>query len=78
MSEYGWKIFCFIRLESDGHFARAAAIALFNLELRKAIEVLSRGASSKNYKGMKHVSLFLLSKQWFNKSKYLEFWNLKV
>lgn len=39
------------RLENEGHFARAAAIALFNLELRKAIEVLSRGASSKNYKG---------------------------
>ncbi|PSN33611.1 WD repeat-containing protein mio [Blattella germanica] len=36
------------RLEADGSHARAAAIAVFNLKLRKAIEILNRGAVSQN------------------------------
>ena len=36
------------RLESEGSYARAAAIAVFNLKLRKAIEILNRGAASQN------------------------------
>lgn len=49
-------IFNSYRLENDGHFARAAAVALFNLELRKAIEILSKGACSRNYKGSFYIS----------------------
>jgi len=36
------------RLESEGSYARAAAIAVFNLKLWKAIEILNRGAASQN------------------------------
>jgi len=36
------------RLESEGSYARAAAIAVFNMKLRKAIEILNRGAVSQN------------------------------
>ncbi|GFG38305.1 hypothetical protein Cfor_12188 [Coptotermes formosanus] len=36
------------RLESEGFYARAAAIAVFNMKLRKAIEILNRGAASRN------------------------------
>ncbi|PNF34608.1 WD repeat-containing protein mio [Cryptotermes secundus] len=36
------------RLECEGSYARAAAIAVFNLKLRKAIEILNRGAVSQN------------------------------
>jgi hypothetical protein len=36
------------RLESEGSYARAAAIAVFNMKLRKAIEILNRGAASQN------------------------------
>jgi len=36
------------RLESEGSYARAAAIAVFNLKLRKAIDILKRGAASQN------------------------------
>lgn len=32
------------QLESDGHYSRAAAIAVFNLKLRQAVEILRRGA----------------------------------
>ncbi|KAF8781655.1 GATOR complex protein MIOS like protein [Argiope bruennichi] len=39
------------RLEIDGQFSRAATIAVFNLEMRKAIRILSKGASSRNYRG---------------------------
>jgi hypothetical protein len=35
-------------LESDGSYARAAAIAVFNMKLRKAIDILNRGAVSQN------------------------------
>jgi hypothetical protein len=35
-------------LESEGYYARAAAIAVFNMKLRKAIEILNRGAASQN------------------------------
>ncbi|XP_070565047.1 GATOR2 complex protein MIOS-like [Ptychodera flava] len=35
-------------LEEDEEYERAAAIALFNLKLRKTIEILKRGASSSN------------------------------
>lgn len=32
------------RLETDGDYPRAAAIAVFNLRLRLAIDILNRGA----------------------------------
>ena len=35
-------------LEAEGSYARAAAIAVFNLKLRKAIEILNRGAATQN------------------------------
>lgn len=31
------------RLELEGRFSRAAAVAIFNLKLREAIEILNRG-----------------------------------
>ncbi|CAL1286700.1 unnamed protein product [Larinioides sclopetarius] len=39
------------RLEADGQFSRAATIAVFNVELRKAIRILSKGATSRSYRG---------------------------
>jgi hypothetical protein len=36
------------RLECEGSYARAAAIAVFNMKLRKAIDILNRGALSQN------------------------------
>ncbi|GBM89755.1 GATOR complex protein MIOS-A, partial [Araneus ventricosus] len=39
------------RLEIDGQFPRAATIAVLNLEIRKAIRILSKGASSRSYRG---------------------------
>ncbi|XP_069700640.1 GATOR2 complex protein MIOS [Periplaneta americana] len=36
------------RLETEGSYARAAAIAVFNMKLRKAIEILNQGAVSQN------------------------------
>ncbi|GIY10130.1 GATOR complex protein MIOS [Caerostris darwini] len=39
------------RLEIDGQFSRAATIAVFNLEIRKAIKILSKGALTRSYKG---------------------------
>ncbi|KAJ9588221.1 hypothetical protein L9F63_018385 [Diploptera punctata] len=36
------------RLEAEGSYARAAAIAVFNLKLKKAIDILNRGAVSQN------------------------------
>jgi hypothetical protein len=36
------------RLESEGSYARAAAIAVFNMKLRKAIDILNCGAVSQN------------------------------
>ncbi|XP_042899420.1 GATOR2 complex protein MIOS-B isoform X2 [Parasteatoda tepidariorum] len=38
------------RLENDGHYARAAAIAVFNLEIRRGIKILSKGALSRSHK----------------------------
>ena len=32
------------RIEADGEYERAATIALFNLQLRRAIQTLNRGA----------------------------------
>ncbi|GFS35706.1 GATOR complex protein MIOS [Trichonephila inaurata madagascariensis] len=40
------------RLEIDGQYSRAATIAVFNLELRKAIKILSKGALSRSYRGL--------------------------
>ena len=34
------------RLEGEGHFERAAAIALFNLHIRRAIQSFNRGAAT--------------------------------
>ncbi len=31
--------------EADGEFERAATVALFNLQIRRAIQTLNRGAS---------------------------------
>ncbi|GFT39799.1 GATOR complex protein MIOS [Nephila pilipes] len=39
------------RLEIDGQYSRAATIAVFNLELRKAIKILSKGALCRSYRG---------------------------
>ncbi|KAG8195761.1 hypothetical protein JTE90_010637 [Oedothorax gibbosus] len=39
------------RLELDGQYTRAATIAVFHLEIRNAIKILTKGALSKNYKG---------------------------
>lgn len=36
------------RLESEGLYTRAAAIAVFNMKLRKAIDILNRAALSQN------------------------------
>lgn len=33
-------------LEQEGEWERAAAVALFNLDIRRAIQILNRGASS--------------------------------
>lgn len=32
------------QLETEGHYSRAAAIAVFNLRLRLAVDILRRGA----------------------------------
>ena len=39
-----------LRLEADGQFERAASIAVFNMKIGRAIEVLHKG--SKYYQGM--------------------------
>lgn len=33
-------------LEQEGDWERAAAVALFNLDIRRAIQILNKGASS--------------------------------
>ncbi|CAG2068527.1 unnamed protein product, partial [Timema podura] len=42
------------RLESDGAYSRAAAIAVFSLKLRLSIEILNRGSEAQLKMG--HVS----------------------
>lgn len=34
------------QLESGGHYSRAAAIAVFNLRLRQAVDIIRRGADN--------------------------------
>lgn len=43
-------------LEQEGDWERAAAVALFNLDIRRAIQILNKGASSG--KGVYCVFLF--------------------
>ena len=42
MSALGYSL---DRLEAEGEYERAATIALFNLQLRRAIQTLNRGAT---------------------------------
>ena len=37
----------FDRLEGEGQFERAAAIAIFNLQMRRGIQAMSRGAATR-------------------------------
>ncbi|XP_014672958.1 PREDICTED: WD repeat-containing protein mio-like [Priapulus caudatus] len=47
------------RLQSDGFYERAAAIALFNLKIRKAIEILHKGSTPKDGKAGETASNLL-------------------
>ena len=42
MSTLGYSL---DRLEAEGEYERAATIALFNLQMRRAIQTLNRGAT---------------------------------
>lgn len=39
-------------LEQEGEWERAAAVALFNLDIRRAIQILQKGASSEKGTGL--------------------------
>ncbi|XP_035227424.1 GATOR complex protein MIOS-like isoform X2 [Stegodyphus dumicola] len=57
------------RLESDGHFTRAAAIAVFNLDIRRAIKMLSKGALSKHYKGSTDLNAIAMALAGYTEDK---------
>lgn len=45
-------------LEQEGEWERAAAVALFNLDIRRAIQILNKGASSE--KGIQAFKTFVV------------------
>lgn len=49
------------RLEREGAYPRAAAIAVFNLCLRQAIEILNRGASKMSMSANLNIVAMALS-----------------
>ena len=49
------------RLEADGDYPRAAAIAIFNLRLRLAIDILNHGAQAQGKTDISHLNIVAMA-----------------
>jgi hypothetical protein len=64
------------RLESDGQYTRAAAIAVFNLNLKQAIDCLSKCSSaSPDRGGDPHLSTVAMALSGFSASQHNSLWH---
>ncbi|XP_034247778.1 GATOR complex protein MIOS-A isoform X2 [Thrips palmi] len=57
------------QLESSGHYSRAAAIAVFNLKLRQAVEIIRRGANNPHTSSPANLNIVAVALSGFSDDK---------